>query len=181
VIRIILLLVSTVIISFQVDAQVITEQNWQTEADFRAVEDNVKQSIIWLEENPMSTVSNDTKAITSYVLNWLSNAPYLSVTYDEVFLEGLANKKYKFAEKFRVTYLLGKSYYVITHQEGSDSTEVKASARGIEGMVKVYHELKKIDPSVKHKVLEKYSRLLKQAKLDSYAATQLAKPTTDSF
>ena len=150
-------------------------ENWQTEEDFRDAESKIKQSIIWLEENPLSTVSNDTKAITEYVLNWLANVPYLSVTYDEVFLEGLTNKKYKFGEKFRVTYLFGKSYYVITHPEDSVANEVNASARGIEGMVKVYQELKKIDPSVKHKVLEKYSRLVRQEKLAYYTESALNK------
>ncbi len=179
--RFILLLITPAIFSFQLQAQVITEQNWQTEDEFRQVEDNIKQSIIWLEENPMATISNDTKAITAYVLNWLSNAPYLSVTYDEVFLEGLTNKKYKFADKFRVTYLLGKSYYVITHHEDTMANEAGASARGIEGMVRVYQELIKVDPSVKHRVLEKYCRLSRQAKLDEYAETQLGKPRTDSF
>jgi hypothetical protein len=179
VIRLILLFITTSIISLNLQAQDISEQNWQTEKDFRLAENNVKENIIWLEDNPLATVSNDTKAITEYVLNWLANAPYISVTYDEVFLEGLANKKYKFADKFRITYLFGKSYYVISNPEASDEDEARASARGIEGMVKVYQELVKIDPSVKHRVLEKYSKLVRQEKLNSYAETQLAKPKVD--
>ena len=174
-IRLLFLLIATATIGFNLQAQEITEQNWQTEEDFRSAESNIKLNILWLEENPMATVSNDTKAITEYILNWLTNVPYLSVTYDEIFLEGLANKKYKFSDKFRVTYLFGKSYYVITHPEDSVGDEAGASARGIEGMVKVYQELLKIDPSVKHKVLDKYSRLIRQEKLDNYAASELNK------
>ena len=175
-IRYLLLFIITYVYAFNLQAQEITEQNWQTEEDFRLVENNIKQSIIWLEENPIATVSNDTKAITEYVLNWLANSPYVSVTYDEVFLEGLTNKKYKFGDKFRVTYLFGKSYYVITQPEDSIGKEVGASARGIEGMVKVYQELIKVDPSVRHRVLDKYSRLVRQEKLENYIETQLAKP-----
>lgn len=177
--RFLLLFVTTSILCFNLQAQDITEQNWQTEKDFRLAEDNVKQNITWLEENPLATVTNDTKAISEYVLNWLANVPYISVTYDEVFFEGLTNKKYKFGNKFRITYLFGKSYYVISHPEAADGDEASASARGIEGMVKVYQELLKIDPSVKHRVLEKYSRLVRQEKLNTYAETQLAKPKVD--
>ena len=178
-IRFLLLFISTSIFAFNLQAQDITEQNWQTEKEFRLAEDNVKQNIIWLEENPLATMSNDTKAITEYVLNWLANAPYISVTYDEVFLEALTNKKYKFRDKFRITYLFGKSYYVISHPEAADGDEARASARGIEGMVKVYQELIKIDPSVKHRVLDKYSKLIRQEKLTHYVETQLAKPKVD--
>lgn len=174
-IRILLLFITTSILGFNLHAQEINSQNWLTEEDFRSAENDIKQNIVWLEENPMATVSNDTKAITEYVLNWLTNVPYLSVTYDEVFLEGLTNKKYKFGEKFRVTYLFGKSYYVITHPEDSVGSEASASARGIEGMVKVYEELIKVDPSVKNKLLDKYSRLVRQEKLYSYTEAQLLK------
>lgn len=177
--RFLLLFVTTSILSFNLQAQDITEQNWQTEKDFRLAEDNVKQNIIWLEENPLATMTNDTKAISEYILNWLANAPYISITYDEVFLEGLTNKKYKFGDKFRITYLFGKSYYVISHPEASDGDEASASARGIDGMVKVYQELLKIDPSVKHRVLDKYSKLVRQEKLTNYVETQLAKTKVD--
>ena len=173
--RLSLLFVALLAISFSLQAQDISEQNWQSHEDFKAVEDNVKQSIIWLEGNPMSTASNNTKGISEYILNWLTNVPYLSVTYDEVFLEGLTTKKYKFGEKFRITYLFGKSYYVITHPDEGVDNEAAASARGIEGMVKVYQELIKIDPSVRNKILERYSRLLRHDKLDSYAQSQLIK------
>jgi len=158
-----------------VNAQTISgDQNWQSKEDFKNTERNVIENILWLEENPLSTASNDTKAITEYVLNWLTNNPYMSVTYDEVFLEGLTNsKKYKFGEKFRVTYLFGKSFYVLSLPNQPD--EAKASARGIEGMVKVYQELKKVDPSVKHRTLEKYSRMYKSAKLVEFTKSQLAK------
>jgi hypothetical protein len=123
----------------------------------------------------MATVTNDTKALSEYILKWLSNVPYLSVTYDEIFLERLTNKNYKFGEKFRVTYLFGKSYYAITNPNNEVDSEAAASVRGIEGMVKVYQELIKIDPSVKHKILDRYSRLVKQDKLDAYTHSQLEK------
>ena len=158
-----------------VSAQTITaDQNWQSEEDFKGAERNVIENILWLEENPMSTTTNDTKAITEYVLTWLTNNPYMSVTYDEIFLEGLTNsKKYKFGEKFRVTYLFGKSFYVLSLPNQLD--ESKACARGIEGMVKVYQELKKVDPSVKHRALEKYSRMYKSGKVMEYTKVQLTK------
>lgn len=178
-IRLFLLIITTSIIGLHLQAQDISVQNWQTEKDYRLAENNVKQSIIWLEENPLATTSNDTKAITEYILKWLANAPYISVTYDEVFLEGLTNKKYKFSDKFRITYLFGKSYYAISHPEATDGDVARASARGIEGMVRVYQELIKIDPSVKHRILEKYSKLSRQQKLNTYAETQLAKPKVD--
>ena len=178
-IRNLLLFIPISIFTFNLQAQQLTPQNWQTEGDFRRAENNVKQNIIWLEENPLATASNDTKALTEYVLNWLANSPYISVTYDEVFLEGLTNKKYKFGDKFRVTYLFGKSYYMITHPNDSVDGEVGASVRGIEGMVRVYHELIKIDLSVKHRVLDKFSRHVRQERLENYTESQLAKTKID--
>jgi hypothetical protein len=169
-----LLFLSILLLGNHLQAQDFYAQDWQTEEDFKQAEGKVLESILWLEENPIATATNDTKARTEYVLNWLTNVPYLSVTYDEIFLAGLTNsKKYKFAEKFRVTYLFGKSCYVINHPDSQD--EVKASTRGIEGMVKVYQELLKVDPSVEHKILEKYSRLAKKNKLEGYALSNLVK------
>jgi len=156
-----------------------TMPNWQSEEDFKKAESSILENILWLEENPMATASNDTKAISENILYWLSNAQYMSVTFDEVFLEGLANnKKYKFGEKFRVTYLFGKSYFILTNK--GEVNEVGASTRGIEGMVIVYQELKKIDPSVKHRILEKYSRLLNSDKINDYVESQLAKVDAES-
>jgi hypothetical protein len=149
--------------------------NWESESDFRRDEPKIIENILWLEANPIASTANNTKDITAYVIDWLSNCPYVTVLYDEMFLENLAhNKKYKFSEKFRVTYLFGKSYYILLNPD--DSNEVKASARGIEGMVKVYRELKKIDPDVKHRLLEKYSRMEKKGKIEAYTESMLNKP-----
>ena len=155
-------------------AQSLPEQNWQVEEDFRRDESIVKENIIWLENNPLATATNDTKSLTEFVLAWIAEVPYISVTYDEMFLNNLTNsKKYRFGEKFRITYLLGKSYYVIDHQDDID--EAQACARGIEGMVIVYNELKKFDPSVKHALLEKYSRLVRKNKTAVYTQSIIDK------
>lgn len=168
-----LILITLIVTQTNLLAQVIKTNSVsvKVEADYRKDEPIVLERILWLEENPISTATNDTKAMTEFVLDWLSNTPYITVTYDEVFLDGISNPKYKFIEKFRVTYLFGKSHYVITHVEEPD--EVAASARGIEGMVKVYKELKRMDPSAKHRQLEKYSRLVKSDKLDTYVRNKL--------
>ena len=161
-------------------AQEVGYPNWKSEEDFRHAEASVNENILWLEENPMATSTNDTKAKTEYVLFWLTNTPYLSVTLDEEFLSGITNsKKYKFGEKYRVTYLFGKSHYIISNQENPN--EAEASARGIIGMVKVYGELKKVDPSVKHRLLEKYSRLIRQGKIEGYTESQLLKAKNEPF
>ncbi len=156
------------------------DYNWQTEADYRQYEDEVLATIEWLEENPIATTDNDTKAMTAFVLAWLAGVPYITVTYNDIFLESIANsKKYRFAEKFRVTYLLGKAYYYIKHPDNPD--EAEACARGITGMVKVYEELKKVDPSVQHWRLEKYSRLYHNGKLLTYVRRQLSKEENPVF
>jgi hypothetical protein len=178
--RVFFLIITSIVLNADLIAQNVIMADWQTDDDFRRAEDGIKQNILWLENNPIASSSNDTKAITENVLNWLTHVPYLSVTYDEIFLESLTSSKYKFGDKFRVTYLFGKSYYVINHPHDSVSIETKASARGIEGMVKVYQELKKMDPSVRHRVLEKYSRLVRQEKLHSYTESALAKSETDT-
>ena len=168
------LFLALVLCSAVLQAQQLSEQNWSSEADFRKDEAIVLENIAWLENQPLATATNDTKALTEYVLNWLAGTPYISVTYDEIFLSNLTNsKKYKFGEKFRVTYLFGKSYYLIENQEGP--IEAKACARGIEGMVTVYNELKKVDPSVRDSLLEKYSRLAKKDKLLTYTEAMLEK------
>ena len=159
------------------NAQHVGSMNWSSEEDFKQDEKYIVEDILWLEENPLASLTNDTKAISSYVLNWLSNTPYISVTLDEIFLEGISNnKKYKYAEKFRVTYLFGKSLYEIQHQGNDD--EVMASARGIEGMAKVYMELKKSDPSAKNRLLEKYAKMVKNNRIESYVRTEIQKNKT---
>ena len=161
-------------------AQQVNDQTWESEEDYRKDENVILEDILWLENNPLATATNDTKAITGYVLNWLTGTPYISVTYDEIFLSGLTNsKKYKFGEKFRVTYLLGKAYYLIQHQDKPD--EARACARGIEGMVKVYTELKKVDPSVRYSLLEKYTRLSKRDRTLSYVQTMLEKSARNNL
>lgn len=151
---------------------------WQSEADFKAQEILMAENVLWLEENPVATNQNDTKAITEFVLTWLTENPYLSVTLDDVFLENIVdNKKFKYGEKFRVTYLFGKAIYQIEYQD--EVNETAASARGIVGMVKVYHELQKFDPSIRNRTLDRYAKLYKSSKLTDYVESTLykSKPT----
>jgi hypothetical protein len=163
---------STVVLSQQ-----IGPANWKTESDFRAEEQNVAANILWLEENPIATGQNDTKAITEYVLKWLTDTPYLSITLDAVFLENIVNqRKFKYGEKFRVTYLFGKAIYHIENQD--QINEVEASTRGIIGMVKVYNELRKFDPSIRNRTLEKYTKMYSSGRLQSYVTATLNKSTT---
>lgn len=159
-----------------VKAQQVGNTSWETVDDYKAEEANIVNNIIWLENNPIATEQNDTKALSEYIINWLSNTPYLSVILDGVFLESLMNnKKFKYFEKFKVTYLFGKSIYAIQHQDDPD--EVKASVRGIEGMITVYKELKLVDPSLHNGVLEKYSRLSHKGKLENFVRNQLTGST----
>jgi hypothetical protein len=157
-------------------AQEIGPTDWQTEQDFRDSEVTIIQDIQWLEDNPVATELNDTKAISEYVLAWLANTPYITVTKEQIFLEGIVDyKKFKYGEKFRVTYLFGKALYQIQHQEVQDEVEVYFS--GIDGMVRVYTELKKLDPGMKNKLLAKYVRLEKSGKLQGYIIDRLAETT----
>jgi len=153
-------------------AQQVINTSWETVEEFKAEEPIIIKNIIWLENNPIATDQNDTKALSENIIKWLSNTPYLSVTLDGVFLESLlSNKRFKYAEKFKVTYLFGKSLYIIQHQNNLD--EVKASARGIEGMVTVYKELKQVDSSLTNGQLEKYTRLSSKGKLEKYVVNRL--------
>lgn len=175
-----LLVLTLIIIPGWLSAQQLTSQDWQTENDYREVEDIVLKNILWLESNPLSMANNDTKSLTTYVLNWLSGTPYVAVKYDEIFLSHLTDsKKYKFGEKFRITYLFGKAYYLVTNQ--SAPSEIESCVRGIEGMVTVYEELKKIDPEVRHARLEKYSRLAARGKLSTYVAIRLEKTAKEGL
>lgn len=153
-------------------AQNIGNSSWATIEEFKEEEPTIVKNIIWLENNPIATEQNDTKALSENIINWLSNTPYISVILDGVFLESLMNnKRFKYAEKFKVTYLFGKSLYIIEHQDDLD--EAKASVRGIEGMIKVYEELKQLDPSLNNSVLEKYTRLANKGKLEKYVNDRL--------
>jgi hypothetical protein len=158
-------------------AQTVGNTSWTTIEEFKAEEPSIARNIVWLENNPIATEQNDTKALSEYIISWLSNTPYISVILDGVFLESLMdNKRFKYAEKFKVTYLFGKSLYIIEHQDDLD--EVKASARGIEGMITVYNELKQLDPSLNNSVLEKYSRLSSKFKLEKYVNDRLSQSST---
>ncbi len=160
------------LLSFNLFAQSIGNSAWHTIEEFKAEEPTIIRNIIWLENNPIATEQNDTKALSENIINWLSNTPYVSVILDGVFLESLMNnKRFKYSEKFKVTYLFGKSLYIIEHQEAVD--EVKASVRGIEGMVTVYNELKQLDPSLNNSILEKYERLAAKGKLTKYVEDRL--------
>ncbi len=153
-------------------AQEVSNTDWVTEDDFRKDEQKVANDIIWLEENPYATVSNDTKAITSYVLDWVTKTPYLSVTNEEIFTENIINsKKYKYAEKFRVTYLFGKSVYAIQNQDNPN--EVDACLRGLTGMIKVYEEILKEDPKASNRDLNYYRDMYYSDNLKGFVQTKL--------
>ncbi|NNF23124.1 MAG: hypothetical protein HKN67_14385 [Saprospiraceae bacterium] len=153
-------------------AQFLGETGWDSEEEFRSVEDKIIENIIWLEENPFATESNDTKAITQYVLDWLTETPYVSVTLDEVFTDGVTNnKKYKYADKLVITYLFGKSVYVIQNPE--DNSQVNASTRGVIGMVKVYEELIKSDLKAYSRTMETYQNLYQNGNLEEYVRIKL--------
>ena len=172
-----LLLISLIYIVFStsVQAQVVRNTSWNSIEEFKAEEPNIVKNIIWLENNPTGTNQNDTKGLSENIISWLSNTPYLTVVLDGFFLENLMNnKRFKYAEKFKVTYLFGKSLYIIEHQDDWD--EVQASLRGIEGMIMVYKELKKLDSSLKNSTLEKYSKMRNNGKLESYVKQRLLEP-----
>ena len=153
-------------------AQTIGRTDWATEKDFRDAEPMVIQNILWLEENPLANESNDTKAISEYVIEWLSESPYITVRFDEVFTSGIIyDRRYKYADKFRVTYLFGKSLHVMLNPSKAD--EGLACIRGVEGMIRVYEELLKFDSEAKRKELDNYLRLYKNGQLESYVRSQL--------
>ena len=160
--------------SFYASGQQIGPTGWLSEADFKAQENLMVENILWLEDNPIATNQNDTKAISEFVLLWLTENPYLSITFDEVFLENIVDRKnFKYGEKFRITYLFGKAVYHIEHQDDVD--EIEARVRGIEGMVNVYLELQKFDPSIRNKMLDRYAKLYKSDRLISYVESALSK------
>lgn len=176
--RIVLLVFFYSLLSVNLFAQTIGNSSWETIEEFKAEEPVIVRNIIWLENNPIATEQNDTKALSENIISWLSNTPYISVILDGVFLESLMNnKRFKYAEKFKVTYLFGKSLYIIEHQDDLD--EVKASIRGIEGMITVYKELKQLDNSLSNSVLEKYQRLGNKGKLDKYVTDRLAQSNSE--
>jgi len=151
--------------------QFVGDTNWETEEDFRSVEAEVVEDILWLEANPFASEANDTKAISGYVLEWVTNTPYISVTNETVFTESFVSKKYKYSEKLRVTYLFGKTLYAIENQEDPD--EVQASKRGIEGMVQVYEELLRVDKKAQKRELNFYQQLIETDRLEGYVVDEL--------
>jgi len=173
--RLLLIYLLFIVFSTSLYSQSVGNTFWNTIEEFKAEEPNIVKNIIWLENNPIATEQNDTKGLSENIISWLSNAPYLSVVLDGIFLEDLMNnKRFKYAEKFKVTYLFGKSLYIIEHQ--NDLDEVKASTRGIEGMIIVYQELKQVDSSLKNASLEKYSRMRQNGKLENYVRGRLLEP-----
>jgi len=153
-------------------AQYLGAMDWESEQDYRDAEQSVVINILWLEENPFATEANDTKAISNYILKWISETPYISVTLDQVFTAEIVNsKRYKYSDKFQVTYLFGKSLYVIEHQDDPD--EVEASVRGLTGMVKIYKEILKVDSDAKNRNMELYKNLCESNRLKEYVASQL--------
>ena len=156
----------------QSHAQYIGDTDWETDQEFRDVEEKILNNILWLERNPFASETNSTKELTSYVLDWVSNVPYLLVNNDNLFTESIINsKKYKYGEKFRITYLFGKTYYAIQNQDGKNETE--ATLRGLIGMINVYEEALKVDRSVQHRELENYRQLYHSDQLSSYVKTRL--------
>lgn len=159
-------------------AQHVGNTDWDSEESFRQDEQYIINDILWLEENPFATKDNNTKVISDYVIRWITETPYVSVKFDEIFTGGIVNnKKYKYSDKIRVTYLFGKSLYVIEHQ--GEPNETAASLRGLEGVVKVYREIISVDPNAKHKELEYYKELFDSHQLRDYVAAHLKKMGSD--
>lgn len=159
-------------------AQHVGNTDWDSEEGFRRDEQHIINDILWLEENPFATKENNTKAISDYVIRWLAETPYVSVKLDEIFTGGIVNnKRYKYSDKIRVTYLFGKSLYVIENQEKPDETA--ASLRGLEGVVKVYKEIVNVDPNAKNRKLEYYKYLFDSNQLRDYVAAQLKEVGSD--
>ena len=160
-------------------AQHLGDGIWNSEDDFRNSEQEILENIQWLEENPFATEANDTKAISQYVLDWLTETPYVSVTLDQVFTDKFArNKKYKYGDKLLITYLFGKSAYVIQNPE--DNGETNASVQGVISMIKVYEELIKADLKAYNRALEHYRDLYKNGILEEYVREQLEAIGIDS-
>lgn len=167
--RLIMLIYLTLMPAFLFGQQY--EKKWSSESDYRNSEDEIAEKIIWLEENPFSTNVNDTKALSNYVLDWVAGAPHIQVVMEEWFTSDFtSNKKYKYSDKLRVTYLFGKSLYYI--QNPDDQDPVKASIRGLEGVVRIYNEILDRDKEAKHQTLDYYSYLYKSKRLEEYVSRE---------
>jgi hypothetical protein len=173
-----LLVAAIILYASAAHAQYVGTTEWNSEESFKRDEQYIINDIIWLEENPFATKENNTKAISDYVIRWLAETPYISVKLDEIFTGNIVHdKKYKYSDKVRVTYLFGKSLYALQHQAEPD--EAAACLRGLEGVVKVYKEIIRVDQKGKHRDLEFFETLYDSGQLKDYVATQLKEGGSD--
>lgn len=143
--------------------------NWETEEDYKRVEDAIVENILWLEENPITKDDEKAKLVYEYVLRWLVDCTYIIVEVEGDFITPI-DTNYKYNSTMTVAYMLGKGLYAIRE---IDQNRIDAVKRGVLGMIYTYNSILKSDVEAKNETLEKYKNLYGEGLLRNYIEENL--------
>ena len=137
---------------------------WKTKEDFEAAEGNVKKFILWLQNNTPAQDKDLRKAVSTYVLKWFVDCPYIAISIDEKF--ELLNSGYTYEPDLLGIYMFGIGYYLIEHK--NEKMGLKSVYAGYKSMLALYETILKAEPSATSKQLDEYKKLESSSELKSY-------------
>ncbi len=148
---------------------------WNSKEDYQSVEPQIIENILWLEANPLVEDMEYRKQVGAYVMKWLTGCPHISVTMTLKY-EGkiMLDENYEFASRVSSIFLMGKTLYMIQHQdEKKKIREVKSNERGIVSMITLYNELvKEKGASAKNEIMEQYVKMQDEGRLQEFVRSK---------
>jgi hypothetical protein len=116
--------------------------SFKTEADFKKYESDILKCIDYLENAPVNDLSNNRKKINSFLLDWLSDVPYVHIT-----INGSVLDLCKENGNFLIIFMGGWTKYVLLNSE--DQNEKNGYFAGIETILDVYRKGNGVKPDEK--------------------------------
>ncbi|MCL2721192.1 MAG: hypothetical protein FWD47_07625 [Treponema sp.] len=130
--------------------------SFETEEDFRRYEPDILNCINFLKNAPVNDLSNNRRNINTFLLEWLSGVPYLTVT-----INGSVLELCEVNNNFLIIFLAGWTEYYLLNQ--NNYNERNGYLAGIETILDVYTRGNDVrnDPAILNLVsIQKEGKLL---------------------
>ncbi|OFX74817.1 MAG: hypothetical protein A2X12_04405 [Bacteroidetes bacterium GWE2_29_8] len=129
--------------------------DWYSEDDYKFVEKNIYENILWLENDPTKQNDSLRQCISNVVLKWIMGTQYLIVDIDVEYMKFIP-KDYKYIDYINPMFVFGKAKYIIDNIDNKN--EQTANIAGLKSMLKIYNYVVKKDRKAKLDIFEKLKK-----------------------
>lgn len=125
----------------------------------------------WLEQHPFHEKAQPVSAI---LLKYISDTPDFTVSLCSEFIGDLLGSEETGNAELLAQYMFGMGAFCCEHPDMKDA-EVEKQRAGVQSMMVAYGVMKKANPNIKIKFMEKLMKLNEKGKLEAFVEKQTKK------